>query len=193
MATWRFSRMRSWPMYSSSRRGRSPASSCASSSTRAGVTKRSLVIQSTVYLTTSFRQLSQCLLQRTLEPARRRALDRGFDGSLGERPMISQVHQRREQIVAERHLGYRTAGTNRRRLHPGQAVLQLESDPLRRLLADARNGGEARDVAAFDRQNELRRLDARQHGERELRSDAADADQPLEQVLLEQGGKPVQG
>ena len=31
-----------------------------------------------------------------------------------------------------------------------------------------------------------------QHGQRELRSDAADPDQPLEQILLERGRKPVE-
>ena len=43
IATCRFSRMRSCPMYSSSRRGRRPASYCASSSTRAAVTSRSSI------------------------------------------------------------------------------------------------------------------------------------------------------
>ena len=47
------------------------------------------------------RQLAQRLLQRPLESAVRQRLDRGFDSFLGERPMIPQVHERREQIVVQ--------------------------------------------------------------------------------------------
>src|SRR5439155_7534087 len=45
---------------------------------------------------------------------------------------------------------------------------------------------------ALDRADQLLRLDARQHGERDLRADAADADQPLEQLLLEQRRETVE-
>ena len=40
--------------------------------------------------------------------------------------------------------------------------------------------------------DQLARLDARQHRQRQLRADAADADQPLEQLLLERRREPVE-
>ena len=40
--------------------------------------------------------------------------------------------------------------------------------------------------------NQLARLDAGQHRQRDLRADAADADQPLEQIELERRGKAVE-
>ena len=52
--------------------------------------------------------------------------------------------------------------------------------------------GQPRDVLAAHRADQLRRLDARQHRERQLRSDAADRDQPLEQILLERRREPVE-
>src|SRR6185503_13542308 len=58
-------------------------------------------------------------------------------------------------------------------------------------LADAGDGSEAREIAALDGANQVERLDARKHRERDLGADAADADQPLEQLLLEQGGETV--
>ena len=54
------------------------------------------------------------------------------------------------------------------------------------LLADAGNRGQPRQIGPLDRPHEFQRLDAREHRERQLRADAADADQPLEQLLLEQ-------
>ena len=41
-----------------------------------------------------------------------------------------------------------------------------------------------------DRAHQLAGLDPRQHGQRELRADAADRDQPLEQILLERVANP---
>ena len=126
-------------MYSSSRRGRSPASYCASSSTRAAVTiadRRGSLLRSS---------RSACF---SVSSKRRRAserLHRRVHGFFGERPMIPQVHQRREQIVAQRPA--RPARRRRRprpRLRARQPILQLEHDPLGGLLADAGNGREPR-------------------------------------------------
>ena len=50
----------------------------------------------------SLRQLPQRLLQRPFEAAVGRRLDRSIDSFFGERPMIPQVHERREHIVAQR-------------------------------------------------------------------------------------------
>ena len=71
-------------------RGRRPASYCASSSTRAAVTRRS---SSCASLAPASR--SACFSVRSKPPSRRR-LERRVDGFLGERPMIPQVHERRE-------------------------------------------------------------------------------------------------
>src|ERR1051325_10846194 len=96
-------------MYSSSSRGRRPASYCASSSTRAAVTRRSLLMDAAGaggYAgprgSVLPGKLTQRLLQRTLESTVRLRLDRGLDGFLGERPMIPQVHERGEHIIAHR-------------------------------------------------------------------------------------------
>ena len=106
--------------------------------------------------------------------------------------MIPQVDERREQIVAQRGRSRAGAGARDRRLQPRQAILQLEHDALGRLLADAGNRRQPRHIAALDRADQLRRLDARQHRERQLRADAADADQPLEQIQLERRREAVQ-
>ena len=51
---------------------------------------------------------------------------------------------------------------------------------------------EPRDVLRAHRAHELLGLDARERRERDLRPDAAHADQPLEQLLLQRGREPVQ-
>ncbi len=73
-----------------------------------------------------------------------------------------------------------------------ETILQFEHHSLRGLAADAGNRGEPRQIAAMDRADELGRLDARQHGYRQLRPDAADRDQPLEELLFQRREEPVQ-
>ena len=74
------------------------------------------------------------------------------------------------------------AGTDQLR----QPILQLEHDALGGLLADAGNArSAARRRRAARRATSSRGFDARQHRDRQLRPDAADADQPLEQLPLE--------
>src|SRR5438045_1711276 len=58
--------------------------------------------------------------------------------------------------------------------------------------ASSSKRGEPRNVGALDRADQRRRLDARQHRQRELRTDAAHADQPLEELLFEPGGESVE-
>ncbi len=107
--------------------------------------------------------------------------------------MIPQVHERREHIVAQPARVRRGgAGRDCRDLRARKTILELEHDPLGRFLADAGDPGEARDVAMLDRAHQLDRLDPREHRERELRPDPADANQALEQLLLQQRGEPVQ-
>ena len=181
--------MRSCPMYSSSRRGRSPASYCASSSTRAAVTRRSSI--DSCHFGCQF--AAAACFSVTLESAVRRGLDGRIDSFFGERPMIPQVHSAESR--SSRSAGasrLRRPAATRRDLHARQPILQLEHDPLGRLLADAGNRRQPREVAALDRADQLRRLDARQDRQRQLRADAADADQPLEQLLLEQRREPVE-
>ena len=160
-------------------RGRSPASSCASSSTRAAVTRRSFVTAEA-----SLRDFSQGLLQRPLEA--RVAADRlegRIDRLLGERPMIPQVHQRGEQIVAHAGPPRRVGVTGRRRTR-ARGNRSFSSSTMR---SDVflPTPGIAVSRATSPRSiapHQIGRLDAGQHRQRELRTDAADADQPLEQI-----------
>jgi hypothetical protein len=50
----------------------------------------------------------------------------------------------------------------------------------------------ARDVLLPDRPDQIGRLDAGQHGQRELRAHAADRNEAFEQIVLQHRGKPVQ-
>ncbi len=108
--------------------------------------------------------------------------------------MIPQVHERRQHVVAhiggERRRG--VPGGHGRRLRTRQPILQFQDDALRRFFADARDCGQPPDVTSLDRANQFERLDPRQHRERDLRSNAADTDQPLEEFLLERRGEAVE-
>ena len=148
--TCRFSRTRSCPMYSSSVRGRRPASYCASSSTRAAVTTRSSVI----YLASS---LSACFSVRSKSPSGV-ALDRRVDGLLGKRPMIPQVDQRREQVVAQQRRGVDRRGRAAAPPARTRGRRSFSSSTIRSdgLLADAGNRRQPRQVAALDRANQIR-------------------------------------
>ena len=66
----------------------------------------------------------------------------------------------------------------------GELLLQLEHDPLRRLAADAGDRLEARVVVARDRAAQLGGRRAGDDRERDLRPDARDAEQQLEQLAL---------
>src|SRR5947207_10534601 len=100
--------------------------------------------------------------------------------------MIAQVLERRDEVVAQTigarplFLGARVGWRD-----IAEAILQLEHDALRGLLPDPWNPGEARDVGALHGDDELAAFDAREHRDGELRPDAADADQALEQQLFE--------
>ena len=108
-------------------------------------------------------------------------------------PLVAEVDQRRQQIAAQIVAGRGLVGlSGGRRRGQRQAVLQLQPDALGGLLADAGNARQARDVLRADRADQIAGIDSRQHRQRELRADAADRDQPLEEVLLERGGKAVE-
>ncbi len=107
--------------------------------------------------------------------------------------MIPQVRQRREHIVPKHGgVGRPAPGGLGDETRARQAILQLEHHPCSCLLADTRNRRQTGDVTAFDGAHELLRLDAGEHGERHLRTDAADADQALEEIQLQQRRESVQ-
>ena len=87
--------------------------------------------------------------------------------SCGEKPRPTQaVARERARVVGARD-------RDRRRSSDGADLLaQLDDDPLRRALADARHGLQARRVAGRDRGQQLARRAAGEHGERHLRADA---------------------
>src|SRR5215831_10408789 len=126
------------------------------------------------------RQFPQGVLQGLLESTTRRSFERRVGGLLRKRPMISQVHERREEILAHRRRSRWRTSLRRWCRDARQAILQLEDDPFRSLLADTRNRRETRHVAALDGSHQFKRLDARQHRQRNLRPDTTDSDQPIE-------------
>src|SRR5688572_31277200 len=84
--------------------------------------------------------------------------------------MVAEIAERRGEIFAQRIRRRR-----RRRVDGlGQPIAQLHADALGGLLADAGNRREPRQVVALDRAGQVARLDARQHRQRQLRSNAAD-------------------
>ena len=80
----------------------------------------------------------------------------------------------------------------RRRLDRRARPLQLEDDALRRLSPDAGNRLEARRVLTRDRAAKLGRRRARDDRERDLRADARDREQLLEELSLCGVGEAVQ-
>ena len=169
--------------------GRSPASNCASSSSaRVGVTRSgssvSLVVMAAIPRASS-RSACFSTVSKVGDSAR---AQRGVDGLLRERSMISQVQQRREQVAAQ--LAARRAGFGPgRRLvdEPASGSLSFSSRPIRSAVFLPTPGmavSRATSPACTARTRSAD-VDAREHRQRELRPDAADADQPLEDLLLE--------
>ena len=178
--TCRFSRTRSWPMYSSS-----------SARAQARFVLRVLV---------DARRGDEAVV-RLLRPASRSACFnvRSKPASDADPSVLIAASrlsrraaddtpgsQRREHIVAQRR--------RRRRRAPAAAVAgcargsrSFSSSTMRSevFLPTPGIAVSRATIAALDRADELARLDAREHRQRELRADAADADQPLEQLLLE--------
>ena len=69
-------------------------------------------------------------------------------------------------------------------------VLQLEDEALGRLLTHAGDAGEPGDVARAQGRDEIGGLDAGEDGQGELRPDARDGDEALEEGLLAAVRKP---
>ena len=109
--------------------------------------------------------------------------------------LIAEIDQRRQQIVAQ--LILRPAAPPAPGRPPGaavrQPVLQLEADPLGGLLADARESSSAaRRPACGSRGSRSAGSMPDSTASAELRTDAADRDQPLEEILLERRAEPVE-
>ena len=157
---------RSWPTNSSSERGRSERSSSSSSGCTAGA--RNCV---SVSVTPRPQGLAHALLGRELRIGRGERLL-----GLGHRP--AELDQR----VARHRV--RLAGDRRRLVHRAELLLQLQHDALRGLLADPGDRLEAGRVVERDRAPQVARRRARDDRERDLRPDARDREQVLEQLAL---------
>ena len=182
------SRSASWPMNSSSRRGRA---------------RRRVVVRST--------RASACAgdagrrehARRADRSGRRRASRRAAairsSGVSPAAPCEQRVRLRGREAEPEQASRASERGSSPRgdRRSASSAVghadllAQLDDDPLRRALADARHGLKAARVPARRRQQLARRA-AREHGQRDLRADRMHADQQQEQVALLLGGEAVQ-
>src|SRR5437868_1819519 len=122
-------------MYSSSVRGRSPASYWTSSSILEAFTRRSSIIFRGAPQSSD--HLAQDAAQHLLERSVRRLLRGRVDRLLGHGAVVTQIDQRRQEIVSD------VIASGRRRTRRGRRVrkpiLQLEADAFRGLLAHARD------------------------------------------------------
>ena len=182
------SRSASWPTNSSSRRGRSVASSrrrrararsaaaspgrprtrpgCGSGPGHRGLAQR----RGDQVLGRVARRVAQQpvgLLRRVAEPEQRLARERA-------RVVPARDHDR---VLGGGH---------------ADLLAQLHDDPLGRALADPGHRLQARGVAGGDGGEQLARRPAREHGQRHLRPDRLHAEQQQEQVALLLGGEAVE-
>src|SRR5512141_223329 len=105
-----------------------------------------------------------------------------LDGLFGLERLVAQVLEGADRVLHDRGLPggpRRASGPEAREL-----LLQLEAEPLGELLADARDRREEPGVLRGDRADALGQRQAGEHGERDLRPDPGDGDEPLEDVLL---------
>jgi hypothetical protein len=90
--------------------------------------------------------------------------------------MIAEVLKRREQVAATRSAPSIGAASRARAWQLREPILQLEDDPFRRLLADAGNPVRRATSPRCTRVT-ARAAPCRTARDRQLRADAADADQ----------------
>src|SRR4051795_10044673 len=172
IASW--SLIRSWPTNSVSRRGRSDCSSSSSSGTTAGA--RNCVL------------ISRCF-QRLPHPFLRR--ERRVDGGqclLGLADRVAQLDER----VARDQMRLRPARGGDRYRSVAELLLQLQHDPLGRLLADAGNRLEARGVLEDNGAPKLGGGRAGDDRERNLRPHAVHRQELHEQLALGRLGEAVE-
>src|ERR1051325_285086 len=173
------------------RPGVSIASHCTRNADGGSGPARSAATRATMCIAS---MLTREVTQRSLEHGRElgvlaEILARVFERDVGVLRAIAEVDQRGVDVVVDRW-----ADRNRRSSHGAghELVAQLEADPLRRLLPDARNRRELARVAARDGIGEIVRVDARQNLLRDRRPDARDRDQFLERELLLRRRESVQ-
>ena len=140
----------------------------------------------------TLRQLAQRLPQRLLEVAARPSrVERGVDRLLGKRPMIAQVHQRREHVVAQRRRRARVAP--RPPAHVGTCGRRSFSSSTIRSAVFLPTPGIAVSRATSPRS--MARISSRGSMPESTASASFGpmpliADQPLEQILLERLANP---
>ena len=183
--------MRSCPMYSSIVRGRRPASYWRSSSARDAADQPR---RRSVRLTAPAHRDS-CRSARRSSPRTGASagapLTDGVDRLVDGGRLVAEIDQRRHHVAAQ-PVGRRRGRRRRRGVGLGQAIAQLQRHALGGLAADAGDPRQPRHVALLDGADEVGRLDAREHRQRQLRADAVDRDQPLEQLVLERGREAEQ-
>src|SRR6185312_2039396 len=160
-------RIFSWPIYSSSARGRSVRSSTSS----CGLTGAAAMRRSVSIIVASASRLGehlQCLPDAIGDGDAIGQLLYGVHGFL---VAVTQRDERVEDVGGGRR---RTVHADRGRYFDAKLVLELQQHSLRRLLADARNLGKAPRVLNRHRLRELRDRQAGEHRQRGPRTGAAD-------------------
>ena len=167
-------------MNSSSRRGRSVASS-SSSSRSCGVWTRSM-------------PGVRISAARALQRVRDQVLGRIAVGPVEQLLGLLEREAEPDQALARQQPRVVTARDPDRVVGGRRADLlaQLDDDPLGGALADPRHGLEPRGVAGGDGGEQLARRAAREHRQRQLRPDRLHSDQHQEEVALRLGGEAVE-
>ena len=175
------SRSSSWPTNSSSRWGRSVASS-SSSARSCGVCSAVDARRADAHRRAPFS--AWAIRSSGVSPGAPSSSCSASAGAEAE-PDEAVAGQQPRVVAAGDH--DRVVGRRRADL-----LAQLDDDPLGRALADAGHRLQPRGVAGGDRGEQLARRAAGEHGERDLRPDGLDPDQHQEQVALGLGGEAVQ-
>ena len=118
---------------------------------------------------------------------------RAVDAALRLRPRVAEVGERGEEVFLRAWRRRRASASGPPGRHRRHLVLQLDDQPLRRLLADPGHAREARDVAPAQGGRELRGLDPGEDVHGQLGADAGHLDEALEQVLLVRGEEAEEG
>src|SRR5262249_29270461 len=104
-----------------------------------------------------------------------------LDGLLGLDRLVAEVLERADRVFHDGRLRGRRRAAG---AEPGELLLQLDAEPLSELLPDAWDRREEARVLRRDRADQLREREPGEDRERDLRADARDREEPLEDVLL---------
>src|SRR5438270_5468551 len=161
-------RIFSWPMYSSSARGRSVRSSTSSCGfTGAAATRRSASIIGLLCLRQQLQRLPDAVGERN-------AVGKLLDRVHGFLVAVAQRDQCVQYVGRDRR---RTMNADRGGEIGAELVLELQQEAFGGFFANARDLGETARLLHRDRLRELGDRQAGQHRERDARADAADLDQ----------------